>query len=49
MLTAYDDPANKLIGKLQTRVYRYLTTPFVPDMLIQTVREAIASKQSRMA
>lgn len=49
MLTAYDDPANKLIGKLQSRVYRYMTKPFVPDVLIQTVREAIQSKQSRTA
>ncbi len=49
MLTAFDDPANKLIGKLQSRVFRYLTKPFLPDTLIQTVREAIESKQSRFA
>ena len=44
MLTAFDDPANKLIGKLQSRVYRYLTKPFMPDMLVQTVRDAIELK-----
>ena len=49
MLTAYDDPANKLIGKLQSRVYSYLTKPFLPETLIQTVRAAIASKQSQTA
>jgi CheY-like chemotaxis protein len=47
MLTAYDDPANKLIGKLQSRVFRYLTKPFLPDTLIQTVRDAIASRHSQ--
>ncbi len=49
MLTAFDDPANKLIGKLQSRVYRYLTKPFLPETLIQTVKEAIEFKQSRTA
>ena len=49
MLTAFDDPANKLIGKLQSRVYRYLTKPFLPDVLIQTVRDAIELQQSRSA
>ena len=49
MLTAFDDPANKLIGKLQSRVYRYLTKPFLPDVLIQTVRDAIELRQSRLA
>lgn len=49
MLTAYDDAANKLIGKLQSRVYRYMTKPFIPDVLIQTVRDAIATKQSNTA
>jgi len=49
MLTAFDDPANKLIGKLQSRVYRYLTKPFLPDVLIQTVRDAIELQQSRLA
>ena len=49
MLTAFDDPANKLIGKLQSRVYRYLTKPFLPEVLIQTVKDAIATRQSRTA
>jgi CheY-like chemotaxis protein len=49
MLTAFDDPANKLIGKLQSRVYRYLTKPFLPEVLIQTVKDAIETKQSRTA
>lgn len=49
MLTAYDDPANKLIGKLQSRVYAYLTKPFVPDILIQTMKAAIEATQSRTA
>lgn len=49
MLTAFDDPANKLIGKLQSRVYRYLTKPFLPEVLIQTVKDAIETRQSRTA
>ncbi|MEZ4671046.1 MAG: response regulator [Anaerolineae bacterium] len=43
ILTAYIDPANKLIGKLQQRVHRYLTKPFIPEVLVQAVREAAAS------
>ncbi len=49
MLTAFDDPANKLIGKLQSRVYRYLTKPFVPEVLIQTVKDALAAQATRTA
>jgi len=41
VLTAFDDPANKLIGKLQDRVYRYMTKPFNPEDVVQTVREAL--------
>lgn len=41
VLTAFDDPANKLIGKLQGRVYRYITKPFDMDVLTQTVCEAL--------
>jgi DNA-binding response OmpR family regulator len=41
VLTAFDDPANKLIGKLQGRVYRYITKPFDMDVLSQTVCEAL--------
>ncbi len=41
VLTAFDDPANKLIGKLQHLVYRYLTKPFDPERLRNTAREAV--------
>lgn len=41
VLTAFDDPANKLIGKLQNLVFRYLTKPFDPDALRRTAREAV--------
>jgi CheY-like chemotaxis protein len=41
ILTAFDDPANKLIGKLQSRVFRYMTKPFDPDTLTQAVQEAL--------
>lgn len=40
VLTAYDDPTNKLIGKLQNRVFRYLTKPFEITQLTGVVREA---------
>jgi len=38
-----------LIGKLQSRVFRYVTKPFEPAALMQTVQEAIAAKQTRSA
>jgi DNA-binding response OmpR family regulator len=41
ILTAFDDPANKLIGKLQTRVFRYITKPFDMEVLSETIREAL--------
>lgn len=41
VLTAFDDPANKLIGKLQDRVFRYMTKPFNPEDVVQTVRDAL--------
>jgi CheY-like chemotaxis protein len=41
VLTAFDDPANKLIGKLQARVFRYITKPFDMEVLAQTVRDAL--------
>ncbi|MDX1990915.1 MAG: response regulator [bacterium] len=41
VMTAYSDPANKLIGKLQDAVYRYMTKPFEAAALAQTVREAL--------
>jgi CheY-like chemotaxis protein len=41
VLTAFNDPANRLVGKLQHKVYRYLTKPFEVAVLAQTVREAL--------
>lgn len=41
VLTAFDDPANKLIGKLQNLVFRYLTKPFDPEGLRRAAREAL--------
>lgn len=41
ILTAFDDPTNKLIGKLQDRVFRYLTKPFDPDVLEAAAKEAL--------
>lgn len=41
VLTAFDDPANKLVGRLQERVFRYVTKPFLPSALAQLVREAL--------
>ena len=41
ILTAFDDPANKLVGRLQERVFRYVTKPFLPSALALVVREAL--------
>jgi DNA-binding response OmpR family regulator len=41
ILTAFGDPANKLIGKLQPRVFRYITKPFDLLVLTETIREAL--------
>lgn len=41
VLTALADPANRLIGKLQEHVIRYMTKPFELDDLAATVREAL--------
>lgn len=49
VLTAFDDPANKLIGKLQSRVYRYLTKPFDPRTLSDTVIAALMTRLERTA
>jgi two-component system OmpR family response regulator len=47
VLTAYGDPANKLVGKLQPRVYRYITKPFDLLTLTSTVQEALESAPAR--
>jgi two-component system nitrogen regulation response regulator GlnG len=41
VLTALTDPANRLIGKLQQHVVRYMTKPFELDDLADTVRQAL--------
>jgi two-component system nitrogen regulation response regulator GlnG len=41
VLTAFSDPANRLIGKLQAHVFRYMTKPFDVETLEQVVREAL--------
>ncbi len=41
ILTAFSDPANKLVGKLQEAVFRYLTKPFEASTVTNTVREAL--------
>lgn len=43
ILTAFDDAANKLIGKLQGRVYRYMTKPFNPQDVVAAVQEALSA------
>ena len=40
VLTAFNDPANKLVGKFQQQVYRYLTKPTDLRTLASTVIEA---------
>lgn len=40
-LTAYDDPANKLIGKFNQLVYKYVTKPFKPSHLADVIRSAL--------
>jgi CheY-like chemotaxis protein len=40
IITAYDDPANRLIGKLQG-VHNYLIKPFTSDQIEQLVSEAL--------
>jgi len=42
VITAYDDPANRLVGKLQG-VQGYLIKPFTPDEIQHTVVQAITS------
>ncbi len=40
IITAHDDPANRLVGKLQD-VYSYLVKPFTSDAIERIVSEAI--------
>jgi len=40
VLTAFNDPANKLVGKFQQQVYRYCTKPTDLRTLANTVLEA---------
>jgi DNA-binding response OmpR family regulator len=41
ILSAFDDQTNKTIGKVQSRVFSYITKPFDPAFLLKTVREAL--------
>lgn len=41
IITAHDDPANRLVGKLQD-VYSYLVKPFTSDAIERVVAEAVA-------
>ena len=40
VMTAYGDPANRLMGKLQG-VDSYLIKPFTPDEIERTVRQVL--------
>ena len=40
VITAYGDPANRLVGKLQG-IYDYLIKPFTPDEIERVVRKAL--------
>ena len=40
VLTAFNDPANKLVGKFQQQVFRYCTKPTDLRTLANTVIEA---------
>ena len=43
VITAYGDPANRLVAKFQG-VYNYLIKPFTSDEVEQVVMSAIRSK-----
>jgi len=45
VITAYGDPANRLVGKLQG-VYDYLIKPFTSDEVERVVIGAINSRTS---
>jgi len=46
VITAYGDPANRLIGKLQ-KVHSYLMKPFTPDEIEKLVRLALEGKEAK--
>lgn len=41
VMTAFTDPANRLVGKLQDRVARYMTKPFEVGELAAAVRDVL--------
>jgi CheY-like chemotaxis protein len=41
VMTAFGDPANRLIGKFQKHVSHYIVKPFDVKVLTQAVREAL--------
>ncbi len=45
IITAYGDPANRLIGKLQ-ETHAYLIKPFTPDQIERVVRSALDGNPS---
>lgn len=45
IITAYGDPANRLIGKLQN-IFTYLIKPFTPDQVEEIVKRALKGRQS---
>lgn len=41
ILTAFDDPANRVMGRLQEAVFRYITKPFTTTALTEAVAAAL--------
>ncbi len=41
VLTAFGDPANRLIGKFQVRVVHYIVKPFEVQDLLEAIRTAL--------
>ncbi len=46
VLTAFNDPANKLVGKFQQQVFRYCTKPTDLKTLASTVMEAAGRQEA---
>jgi len=44
VITAYGDPANRLVGKLQN-IYSYLIKPFTPNQVEKLVKKALAGEE----